>query len=107
VVVVGAWLMVSANGCVAGAPTPLLAVRVQFLTPMLPGAAEPASVALPLPLLVRFRPPGRAGAQPVSVSEALGKPVLVNVKVPGVPTINAVLLALVIAGAWLTVRVKF
>ena len=35
-----------------------------------------------------------------------GKPLVVTVNVPGVPTVNVVVLALVNAGAWFTVSVK-
>ncbi len=35
-----------------------------------------------------------------------GNPLVVTVKLPGVPTVNAVAAALVMAGAWLTVSVK-
>ena len=35
-----------------------------------------------------------------------GNPVVVTVKLPGVPTVNAVAAALVMAGAWLTFSVK-
>ena len=37
---------------------------------------------------------------------ATGKPVAVTLNVPGTPTVKAALLALVIVGAWFTVRVK-
>ena len=46
------------------------------------------------------------GRVPVSVSVGVGIPVVVTVKLPAVPTVKVVLVALVIAGAWLTVRVK-
>ena len=46
------------------------------------------------------------GTAPVSVKDGVGVPVAAIVKLPGVPTVNVVLLVLVIAGAWLTVRVK-
>jgi hypothetical protein len=36
-----------------------------------------------------------------------GEPVAVSVKVPAVPTVNVAVFALVIAGAWFTVNVKF
>jgi len=37
----------------------------------------------------------------------VGKPEAVTVNVPALPTANVVLLALVMAGAWFTVSVKF
>ena len=43
---------------------------------------------------------------PVSVSDGVGAPVVVTVKLPAAPTVNVVLLGLVIAGVWFTVRVK-
>jgi hypothetical protein len=36
----------------------------------------------------------------------VGNPVVVTLNVPAVPTVNVVLSALVMAGAWFTVRVK-
>ena len=63
----------------------------------------PLSVAVPLPLSTNDTPLGRA---PLSVSAGVGKPVVVTVKLPAVPTVKVVLLALVMAGAWVTVRVK-
>ena len=47
------------------------------------------------------------GSAPLSLKVGVGLPVAVTVKEPAVPTVNVVLLALVMAGAWLTVRVKF
>jgi cell division protein FtsL len=46
------------------------------------------------------------GSVPLSLSDGVGVPVVVAVKLPAVPTVNVVLLALVIAGAWSTVSVK-
>jgi len=47
------------------------------------------------------------GSAPVSVSVGVGAPVVVTVKLPDVlPTVKVVVFALVIAGAWFTVRVK-
>jgi hypothetical protein len=46
------------------------------------------------------------GSVPVSVREGIGKPVVVTANVPVVPTVNAVLVALVMEGASFTVRVK-
>ena len=47
-----------------------------------------------------------AGKVPVSLIDGVGLPVVVTVKVPAVPAVKVAVLALVIAGAWLTVRVK-
>ena len=52
---------------------------------------------MPLPLSRNVTP---AGSAPVSVSVAVGMPVVVTVKVFDVPSANVVLSALVIAGAW-------
>ena len=63
-------------------------------------------MAVPFPLFVNVTPLGNA---PVSVIDGVGVPVVVTVKLPAVPTLNVVLLALVIAGACvaaLTVNVK-
>jgi hypothetical protein len=48
-----------------------------------------------------------AGNVPDSLRVAAGYPLAVTVKLPALPTVNVALLALVIAGAWLTVRAKF
>ena len=47
-----------------------------------------------------------AGNVPVCDTVGVGKPVVVTVNVPGVPTVKVVLAALVIAGACWTVNVK-
>ena len=62
----------------------------------MPAAGVPARVAVPSPLSTKVTPVGNA---PVSVSAAVGNPVVVTVNVPGVPVVNVVLSALVIAGA--------
>ncbi len=46
------------------------------------------------------------GSVPVSDTVGAGKPVVVTVNVPGVPTVKVVLFALVIAGGALTATVK-
>src|SRR5262249_39023773 len=48
-----------------------------------------------------------AGSVPASVIVGVGFPVAVTVNEPAAPTVNVVLLAEVMAGAWFTVRVKF
>jgi len=70
-----------------------------------PDAGVPLSVAVPFPLFTNVTPLGNA---PVSVSDGVGDPVVVTVKLPAVPTVNVVVLALVITGACVlfTVRVK-
>ena len=59
-------------------------------------AGVPASVAVPLWLSAKVTP---LGSVPVSVRVGVGVPVVVTENVPAVPTVNVVLLALVITGA--------
>jgi hypothetical protein len=104
-VIAGAWLTVSVKLCVAAVPTPLLAVIVSGYVPPVPVAGVPPSVAVPFPLFVNVTPLGSA---PLSlIDDTVGFPVVVTAKLPAVPTVNVVLLPLVIAGAWFTVSVKF
>jgi hypothetical protein len=63
----------------------------------------PLSVAVPFLLFTNVTP---LASVPLSLSDGVGVPVVVTVKLPFFPTVNVVLLALVIAGAWFTVRVK-
>jgi hypothetical protein len=95
-VIAGAWFTVNVKVCVAALPTPLLAVSVSVYIPPLPDAGVPLSVAVPFPLFTNVTP---LGSVPVSVNVGVGDPVVVTVKLPAVPTVNVVLLALVIAGA--------
>ena len=84
----------------------MLAVKVRGYVPAVPDAGVPLSVAVPFPLFVKVTPLGSA---PDSVRDGVGDPVVVTVKLPAVPTVNVVLLALVIVGAVraaLTVSVK-
>jgi hypothetical protein len=46
------------------------------------------------------------GSVPLGLRVGAGKPVVVTVNDPAVPTLKVALFALVIAGAWFTVRVK-
>ena len=62
----------------------------------MPAAGVPLNVAVPLPLLTNVTP---LGSVPALLSEGVGAPVVVTVKLPAVPTANVVLLALVIDGA--------
>src|SRR6266850_42883 len=68
-----------------------------------PDAGVPLSFPVPFPLSTNVTPLGNA---PVSLRVGLGVPVAVTVNVPAVPTVNVVLLALVITGAVFTVSVK-
>jgi len=69
---------------------------VKIYVPPLPAAGVPLSVPVPFPLFTKVTPLGSA---PVSVKVGDGDPVVVTAKLPAVPTVNVVLLALVIAGA--------
>jgi len=73
--------------------------------PPVPAAGVPLSVPVPFPLSLNVKPPGKA--TPPLVRPGAGEPVVVTANVPAVPTVKVVLLALVIAGAWRTVSVKF
>jgi hypothetical protein len=75
-------------------PTPLLAVNWMLNVPIVAGV--PLSVPVPLWLSLNVTP---LGSVPVSLSAGVGYPVVVNVNVPATPTVNDVLVALVIVGA--------
>jgi hypothetical protein len=92
-------LMVNVKLWLAAVPTPLLAVKVIGYVPGVPDAGVSVSVPVPFPLSLNVTPLGSA---PVSLSEGVGLPVVVTVKLASVPTVNVVLLALVIVGAWFT-----
>jgi hypothetical protein len=63
-----------------------------------------AGVPLNTPAVLSVTP---LGSVPVSVKViAVGKPVAVAVNDPAEPTVNVVVLELVMAGAWFTVSVK-
>src|SRR5207245_5127650 len=102
-VITGAVFTVRVKLWVAGVPTVLLAVNVMGYIAAVPAAGVPLSVPVPFPLSVKVTPLGSA---PVSVRVGVGVPVVVTVNVPAVPTTNVALLALVIAGAWLTVMLS-
>src|SRR6266542_2234124 len=74
--------------------------------PPVPGSGVPASVAVPSLLFTKVTPPGSEPVSLMFIDAPVGKPVVVTVNVPAVPTLNVALLALVMAGGWLTVRVK-
>ena len=63
----------------------------------------PARVPVPLPLFVNVIPDGSG---PVAVTDASGKPDVVIVKVRATPIPKDADVALVTAGAWLTLRTK-
>jgi len=102
-VMTGAVFTVKVKLWLAGVPTPLLAVKVMGYVPTVPAAGVPLSVPVPFPLSLKVTP---LGSVPVSVREGVGAPVVVTENVPAVPTVNVVLLTLVITGATLTVSVK-
>ena len=97
----GAWLTVRVKLWVAAGLMPLLAVMVKL------NVYGPAPRLGGVPLRTPLEEPtdSQDGA-PVKLKAGAGLPVAVTVKLPGVPTVNVVALALVIAGGWLTVRVK-
>lgn len=69
--------------------------------PPLKAAGVPFRVAVPLPLSVKVTPVGK---DPVSVKDGVGDPMLVIVNEPAVPTVNVVLLALVMAADEFTAK---
>src|SRR5262249_8767013 len=105
-VMAGAWFTVRVKGVGRASRRAIWAVmvkgKVDGWAPSLAGV--PARVAVPSPLSVNVTPPGSTLAG--MLSAAAGKPVVVTVNEPGLPTVNVVLLALVMTGAWFTVRVK-
>jgi hypothetical protein len=97
-VIVGGWPTVNEKLCVALLPTPLLAVKVIGKLPLTVGVP----LSRPVPG-VNVTP---AGSGPLWLNVGTGKPVAVTANDPAVFTTMDVLFALVIAGAWLTVRLK-
>ena len=79
-------------------------VRGEYV-PAVPDPGVPLSVAVPFPLSLKVTP---LGSVPDSLSDGVGDPVVVTVKLPAVPTAKVVLFALVMLGAVpaLTVSVK-
>src|ERR1043165_5905866 len=74
--------------------------------PPVPAFGVPASVAVPLLLLSNVTPPGSAPVSLMIIDAPVGKPVVVTLNVPAVPTVNVTLFALVMAGGWVTTSVK-
>src|SRR5215469_684711 len=95
-----AWPTVMTRLWVAFGLTPLEARMVSVNEP--PPVGVPAMVAVPLLLAVKLSPAGSVPA--VRVSAGTGEPVAVMVKLKAVPTVAVALAALVMAGAWFTVR---
>jgi hypothetical protein len=89
---------------VALLPIPLAAVMVIGYVPLVPAAAVPARVAVPLPLSVKVTPDGSV---PDSVMAGVGLPVVVTWKLKGVRMPVLVEAPLVIAGAVSLVTVTF
>ena len=81
----------------------MLAVNVREYVFPVPAVGVPERVAVPLWLSTKVTPLGSA---PASVRDGIGAPVAVTEKVPDVPTVNVVLLALVMADDWVTVNMK-
>jgi hypothetical protein len=84
-------------------PVEFLAVKVRRYTPLAVAPGVPASVAVPLPLLVKVKPEGNV---PVWDSVGVGEPVVVTVKLNAWPPVATAEAALVIASPLLTVKVK-
>lgn len=101
-VMAGAWSTFNVKLCEV-LPELLLVLMVIAYFPPVPAAGVPAKVAVPLWLSANVTP---AGNGLVSVKVGVGVPVVVTENVPAVPTVNVVLLALVIANAASTVSVK-
>ena len=99
-VMAGAWFTVRVKLCVALAPTPFCAVKVIKYVPPVAAAGVPLSAPV---AAVNVTPEGK---EPDSESVGAGEPVVVTVNEPAAPTVKVALEALVIAGAWFTVRVK-
>src|SRR5215204_493884 len=89
---------VSVKFCVASGGTALVAVNTS--------GNAPVCVAVPPSTRVAGVKVTPVGNVPVCDIVGVGKPVVVTVNVPGVPTVNVVLAALLIAGACWTLSVK-
>jgi hypothetical protein len=92
----------SVKVCVAFVPIPLLAVNDKLSVPTVTAVVQ-ERVPVPLPLSWNETPVGNAN---VSVSDGIGKPVVVTVNEPATPAVALAEVALVIAGAACTVSVK-
>lgn len=92
-VMAGAWCTVKVKVCVASGTVPLWAVKVRVYVPPMLAAGVPASMPV---AGVKVTPVGRV---PDSVRVGAGKPETVTEKVPAVPTVKVVAMALVKAGA--------
>jgi hypothetical protein len=73
---------------------------VRLYIPAVPAAGVPLIVAVPFPLFRKLTP---LGSVPVSVSDGIGVPVVVAVKLPATPTVKVLLFPLVNTGATLIV----
>ena len=68
----------------------------------------PDMVAVPSLLFTKLMPGGRTKPlRLIAMLALVGKPVVVTLNVPLTPWVKVALSALVIAGGWFTVRVKF
>jgi hypothetical protein len=95
-VIAGAWSTVSVKDCVAFGVIPFCAAMEKEYVLPVPAAGVPLRVAVPFLLSTKVTPVGSA---PVGVRDGVGKPVVVTMKDPAVPTVNVVLAALVMEGA--------
>src|SRR5690242_15722251 len=93
VVAVAASLRVRVKLSVASGDWPLCAVMVTWEPPRGRAAEVPLSVAVPSPLSTKLTPLGSDA--PPSLRLGVGKPRVVTLKLPAVPTVKVVLLALV------------
>jgi hypothetical protein len=101
-VIVGTWFTVRVNDWTAFGSVPFCAVIVSGYVPAVPAAGVPLSFA-DVPLATKVTP---AGSAPNAVITGVGVPVTLTVNEPDEPTLNAVLLAVLMTGAWLTVIAK-
>ena len=86
---------------------PLFAVIVSGYVPPVPVLGVPASVAVPSLLFVNVTPAGKAPVWLMAMDAFDGNPVVSTVNEPAWFVWKVALFALVMAGAWFTVSVKF
>ena len=98
-VITGAASTVSVKFCVASGVMPLVAVMTKGKVPLTVGVPDRT------PAVLSVTPVGNEPE--VTENVGTGVPVAVTVNVPAVPSVKVVVLAEVIAGAPVTVKVKF
>src|SRR5690242_20920386 len=102
-VIAGAWLTVRVKDWVASGCAPVAALSVSGWGPPVRGSGVPDSVAVPSRLSAKVTP---AGKVPVSLKIGRASRREGAENAAAAPAVKVAELALVIAGAWLTVRVK-